>query len=93
LQTNNVNYHWLQKSSVLLVTLKVDGNSGNFLLTGGEEALSKDELVKLGNVLCEALDGKGSLRGNTFQAKVNKINGVSKAVKLAQEFVKGIQQK
>jgi hypothetical protein len=31
--------------------------------------------------------GRGSLRGNLYQAKVNKINGANKAVQVAQKFV------
>jgi len=49
--------------------------------------ISSDLLLQLGEKLCELLDGKGSLRGNVFQAKVNKATGTIKALKLANEFL------
>jgi hypothetical protein len=69
-----------------MITLKVEGSSGHLMLVGGDDVIDKDALTKLGDKLCETLDGKGTLRGNTYQAKVNKINAVAKAVKVAQEF-------
>ncbi|ODN03665.1 Alanyl-tRNA editing protein Aarsd1-B [Orchesella cincta] len=71
-------------NGVLLITVKTEDTSGHMMLVGGN--LEKEKLSSLGDSLCEILDGKGNVRGNVYQAKVNKITNVKKAVKLAKEF-------
>ncbi|CAL8094147.1 unnamed protein product [Orchesella dallaii] len=73
---------------VLLITVKTEDTSGHMMLVGGN--LEKEKISNLGDRLCEILDGKGNVRGNVYQAKVNKINNVKKAVKLAKEFIDGL---
>jgi len=75
-------------SKIILITIKTDGNAGCFLLTGAESVIQKDALVQAGEQLCSILDGKGSLqRGNLYQAKVNKMNALAKAQKLAEQLL------
>ena len=75
----------LQKdSTTLLITIKTEGTAGYVFLAGGEKIIEKENLTKIGEEICFLLDGKGSLqRDNVYQAKVNKINALSKAQKLA----------
>lgn len=68
-----------------MITIKTDGSSGHMILVGA--SLDKESLTNLGDSLCEVLDGKGNTRGTLYQAKVNKINNVKKAVRLAEIFV------
>jgi alanyl-tRNA synthetase len=77
----------LQQSRIILITLKTDGNSGQVLLRGGEKVINSERLLQFGETLCTILDGKGSLRGNLFQAKVSKMNQIQKALKAAEDFV------
>ncbi len=86
-----------KNSKIILITLKTEGNSGCFLLRGGEDEgiLSKENIIKIGEELCSMLDGKGSLQGkggHLFQAKVNKINGIVKAQKMFQKMVQDLQK-
>jgi hypothetical protein len=86
-----------KNSKIILITLKTEGNSGCFLLRGGEDEgiLSKENIIKIGEELCSMLDGKGSLQGkggHLFQAKVNKINGIVKAQKMFQKMVHDLQK-
>lgn len=77
-----------KKSAIILVTLKTEGTFGYFLLTGDEKVIPKAKIIEIGEELCKILDGKGSYqKGNIYQAKVNKINGLVKAQKLAQQLV------
>lgn len=55
------------------------------MLVGGK--LESEKLTSIGDSLCEVLDGKGNLRGNLYQAKVNKMNNLKKALKLAHDLV------
>lgn len=80
-------------STVILITIKTEGTSGCFLLVGEEKSISQENIVKLGQELCEILDGKGSLqKGNVFHGKVNKINALVKAQRAAQKFVNDLHE-
>jgi len=70
-----------------MVILKTEGNTGHLLLRGGEDVISVELIMCLGQEVCKVLEGKGTLRGNLFQAKINKVNGFTKALKLANKFV------
>ncbi len=58
---------------------------GHMMIIGA--SLDKEKLTSLGDSLCEILEGKGNVRGSLYQAKVNKINNVKKAVRLAEDIV------
>lgn len=64
----------------LFLAVGDDKTGGNIVLYGKE-----DDIAKLGNKICEILDGKGAGKGNRFQAKVSKIINVPKAVKLIKD--------
>ena len=67
--------------------LKTEDNFGHLLLRGGENVITVELLAKLGDEVCKLLEGKGTLRGNLYQAKISKVNGFTKALKLANKFV------
>jgi len=74
------------RESMVLVTIKTEGSSGCFILRSPTGVT--DLLAGLGAELCQILEGKGTVRGNVYQAKVSRINVVNKALKAAQGFMK-----
>jgi len=74
------------RESMVLVTIKIEGSSGCFILRS-PTGVTTDLLAGLGAELCQILDGKGTVRGNVYQAKVSRINAVNKALKAAHEFI------
>ena len=70
----------LQADKIVLVSLKTEGNAGQFFLQGGKDVITSEEVLKIGEKLSEILDGKGAHRGNSYQAKVARIDRISKAI-------------
>ncbi|XP_045464052.1 alanyl-tRNA editing protein Aarsd1 [Harmonia axyridis] len=64
-----------------------------FLSTGGEKGIGniilygpKEHVEELSPRICTIMDGKGAVKGNKYQAKVNKIENRSKAEQVISEY-------
>ena len=82
-------YHFcFQGDRLCFLSFKYEPNAGNVYLLKGKNTLDESTFKELCNEICTLLDGKGSLRGEQYQARINKPSQVTKAVSRIEAVIK-----
>jgi len=76
------------KTAVIFLTFKYEANSANIYLIRGEDSVEESAFKTISEEVSVMLSGKGSLRGNQYQAKITKVGDIAKAVSYLENSLK-----
>ncbi|XP_014673621.1 PREDICTED: alanyl-tRNA editing protein Aarsd1-B-like [Priapulus caudatus] len=74
------------KDTLMFLTVGDEKESGFFLLSGPQEAVSS-----LGSSVCTALEGKGAGKAGRFQGKAGKLSKRGEALRIIEEYMRQTQ--